>query len=156
MTPLAVDPGHPFPFLSNLSLSLAVEARDPETKNKVRAHQGRGDPAALRPVRDHRLRPWPPATDGAHDFLPLEQLLAANLDELFPGMEILGTYPFRVTRDMDYDILEDEAHDLLSIVDREIRRRRFGACVRLEVAAGIPDRVRKLLMEKLSIDEDDV
>ena len=82
------------------------------------------------------------AADGAHDFLPLEQLLAANLDELFPGMEILGTYPFRVTRDMDYDILEDEAHDLLSIVDREIRRRRFGACVRLEVAAGIPERVR--------------
>jgi polyphosphate kinase len=159
VTPLAVDPGHPFPFLSNLSVSLAVEARDPETKERKFARikvpeilprfvpfesfdAGRAGAAA--------------ADDGPCDFLPLEQLIAANLDDLFPGMEILGTYPFRVTRDMDYDILEDEAHDLLSIVDREIRRRRFGACVRLEVAAGIPERVRRLLMEKLSIDEEDV
>ena len=71
-------------------------------------------------------------------------------------MEILGTYPFRVTRDMDFDILEEEADDLLSIVDREVRRRRFGACVRLEVSRGIPDRVRRLLMEKLAIDDEDV
>jgi len=71
-------------------------------------------------------------------------------------MEILGTYPFRVTRDMDYDILEEEAHDLLSVVDREVRRRRFGACVRLEVAAGIPERVRRLLLEELALDEEDV
>ncbi|HTB56596.1 MAG TPA: polyphosphate kinase 1 [Polyangia bacterium] len=156
VTPLAVDPGHPFPFLSNLSLSLAVEARDPETKERKFARIK--VPEILpRFVPFESLDPGRAAsTDGAHDFLPLEQLLAANLDELFPGMEILGTYPFRVTRDMDYDILEDEAHDLLSIVDREIRRRRFGACVRLEVAAGIPDRVRKLLIEKLSIDEEDV
>ncbi len=159
VTPLAVDPGHPFPFLSNLSLSLAVEARDPETKERKFARikvpeilprfvpfEAFGPPDAGRAA----------STDGTHDFLPLEQLLAANLDELFPGMEILGTYPFRVTRDMDYDILEEEAHDLLSIVDREIRRRRFGACVRLEVAAGIPERVRRLLIEKLSIDEEDV
>jgi polyphosphate kinase len=159
VTPLAVDPGHPFPFLSNLSLSLAVEARDPETKERKFAR-------IKVPEILPRFVPFetfgqldagrPGAVDGAHDFLPLEQLLAANLDDLFPGMEILGTYPFRVTRDMDYDILEDEAHDLLSIVDREIRRRRFGACVRLEVAAGIPDRVRRLLIEKLSIDEEDV
>jgi polyphosphate kinase len=156
VTPLAVDPGHPFPFLSNLSLSLAVEARDPETKERKFARIK--VPEILpRFVPFESLDPGRAASsDGAHDFLPLEQLLAANLDELFPGMEILGTYPFRVTRDMDYDILEDEAHDLLSIVDREIRRRRFGACVRLEVAAGIPDRVRKLLIEKLSIDEEDV
>ena len=155
VTPLAVDPGHPFPFLSNLSLSLAVEARDPETKERKFARIK--VPEILpRFVPFESFDPGRTSTDGAHDFLPLEQLLAANLDELFPGMEILGTYPFRVTRDMDYDILEDEAHDLLSIVDREIRRRRFGACVRLEVAAGIPDRVRKLLMEKLSIDEEDV
>ena len=156
VTPLAVDPGHPFPFLSNLSLSLAVEARDPETKERKFARIK--VPEILpRFVPFETFDPGRPrAVDGAHDFLPLEQLLAANLDDLFPGMEILGTYPFRVTRDMDYDILEDEAHDLLSIVDREIRRRRFGACVRLEVAAGIPDRVRRLLIEKLSIDEEDV
>jgi polyphosphate kinase len=155
VTPLAVDPGHPFPFLSNLSLSLAVEARDPETKERKFARIK--VPEILpRFVPFETFDAGRSAADGAHDFLPLEQLLAANLDDLFPGMEILGTYPFRVTRDMDYDILEDEAHDLLSIVDREIRRRRFGACVRLEVAAGIPDRVRRLLIEKLSIDEEDV
>ena len=93
---------------------------------------------------------------GAHEFLPLEDLIAANLDDLFPGMEILGHHPFRVTRDMDLPILEDEAHDLLSIVDREVRRRRFGACVRLEVDSGIPDRIRQLLLEKLQIDAEDV
>jgi polyphosphate kinase len=158
VTPLAVDPGHPFPFLSNLSLSLAVEARDPETKERKFARIKVPEilPRFVPFENFDAGRSAAAAAEGAHDFLPLEQLLAANLDELFPGMEILGTYPFRVTRDMDYDILEDEAHDLLSIVDREIRRRRFGACVRLEVAAGIPDRVRKLLMEKLSIDEEDV
>jgi polyphosphate kinase len=156
VTPLAVDPAHPFPFLSNLSLSLAVEARDPVTKERKFARVkvpeilprfvplGELDPARAT------------AVSGMHEFLPLEQLLAANLEDLFPGMEILGCYPFRVTRDMDIEILEDEAHDLLSIVDREIRRRRFGACVRLEVSAGIPDRIRKLLAEKLEIDEEDV
>jgi polyphosphate kinase len=71
-------------------------------------------------------------------------------------MEILGCHPFRVTRDMDFSILEEEAHDLLSVVDREVRRRRFGACVRLEIDAGIPDRIRRLLREKLEIDEEDV
>jgi polyphosphate kinase len=164
VTPLAVDPGHPFPFLSNLSLSLAVEARDPETKErkfariKVPEILPRFVPLeSLDPAHAGSNHPGANlSNDGPNDFLPLEQLLAANLDDLFPGMEILGTYPFRVTRDMDYDILEEEAHDLLSVVDREVRRRRFGACVRLEVSAGIPDRIRRLLLEKLAIDEEDV
>jgi polyphosphate kinase len=168
VTPLAVDPGHPFPFLSNLSLSLAVEARDPETKErkfariKVPEILPRFVPLeSLDPAHPGGSNPGGNSAggnngDGPSDFLPLEQLLAANLDDLFPGMEILGTYPFRVTRDMDYDILEEEAHDLLSVVDREVRRRRFGACVRLEVSAGIPDRIRRLLLEKLAIDEEDV
>jgi polyphosphate kinase len=155
VTPLAVDPGHPFPFLSNLSLSLAVEARDPDTKERKFARIK--VPEILpRFLPFESFDPSRATTDGSADFLPLEQLLAANLDELFPGMEILGTYPFRITRDMDFEILEEEAHDLLSIVDREIRRRRFGACVRLEVTRGIPERVRRLLMEKLSIDDEDV
>ena len=160
LTPLAVDPGHPFPFLSNLSLSLAVEARDPDTKDRRFAR-------VKVPESLPRFVPFasfePPATpaEGATtppnaDFLPLEQLMAANLDDLFPGMEILGCYPFRITRDMDIEILEEEAHDLLSIVDREVRRRRFGACVRLEIDVGIPDRIRRLLLEKLEIDEEDV
>ena len=157
VTPLAVDPGHPFPFLSNLSLSLAVEARDPQTKERKFARIKVPEilPRFL-PLESLDPSRGAAGAEGSTDFLPLEQLLAANLDELFPGMEILGTYPFRVTRDMDFDILEEEAADLLSIVDREVRRRRFGACVRLEVSRGIPERVRRLLMEKLAIDDEDV
>jgi polyphosphate kinase len=152
LTPLAVDPGHPFPFLSNLSLSLAVEARDPET----------GERKFARVKVPESLPRFVPvgaageASDGARDFLPLEQLIASNLDDLFPGMEILGCHPFRVTRDMDIDILEEEAHDLLSTVDRELRRRRFGACVRLEVDARVPERIRRMLLEKLEIDQEDL
>jgi polyphosphate kinase len=161
LTPLAVDPGHPFPFLSNLSLSLAVEARDPETKERKFARIKVPEILPRFVPFDHLDPARGPAasgdaTDLNNQFLPLEQLIAANLDDLFPGMEILGTYAFRVTRDMDLEILEEEAHDLLSIVDRGIRRRRFGACVRLEVGAGIPDRVRRLLLEKLEIDDEDV
>ena len=156
LTPLSVDPGHPFPFLSNLSLSLAVEARDPETKER-RFARVKVPESLPRFIALDGLETADGVPDGSHhDFLPLEQLIAAHLDDLFPGMEILGHHPFRVTRDMDLDILEDEAHDLLSVVDREVRRRRFGACVRLEVDVGIPDRIRKLLREKLEIDEDDV
>jgi polyphosphate kinase len=158
ITPLAVDPGHPFPFLSNLSLSLAVEARDPETGERkfarVKVPESLPRFVSLGDLDAGRSG----ATDRPSDFqfLPLEQLIAAHLDDLFPGMEILGCHPFRVTRDMDMDILEEEAHDLLSIVNREIRRRRFGACVRLEVDARIPDRVRRFLMEKLEIDDEDI
>jgi polyphosphate kinase len=157
LTPLAVDPGHPFPFLSNLSLSLAVEARDPETGERKFARLK--VPESL--PRFVSLSAVAGSGGGANqaeasqDFLPLEQLIAANLDDLFPGLEILGCHPFRVTRDMDIDILEDEAHDLLSVVDREVRQRRFGACVRLELAAGVPDRIRRMLLEKLEIDDED-
>jgi polyphosphate kinase len=158
LTPLAVDPGHPFPFISNLTLSLAVEARDPETKERKFARVK--VPESLpRFVHLGQLVAGeggaPPASDGTHELLPLEQLIAANLEDLFPGMEPLGCFPFRVTRDMDLEI-EEEGQDLLSIVDREVRRRRFGACVRLELDAGIPDRIRRLLKSKLEIDDDDV
>jgi polyphosphate kinase len=158
LTPLAVDPGHPFPFISNLSLSLAVEARDPATKErkfarvKVPESLPRFVPLeALGGDPSHGAS----AGDAVHEFVPLEQIIAANLEDLFPGMEPLGCFPFRVTRDMDLEI-EEEGQDLLSIVDREVRRRRFGACVRLELDAGIPDRIRKLLKEKLEIDDEDV
>ena len=162
LTPLAVDPGHPFPFLSNLSLSLAVETRDPDTKDrgfarvKVPEILPRFIPFSAFEASHPPAGPDAPGSAAPAEFLPLEQLIAANLDDLFPGMEILGHYPFRITRDMDLDILEDEAHDLLSVVDREVRRRRFGACVRLEVDARVPDRIRRLLLEKLEIDEEDV
>ena len=156
LTPLGVDPGHPFPFLSNLSLSLAVETRDPDTgENKFARVKVPESLPRFVPFTALGVEPAEGA-ENVLEFLPLEQLISAHLGDLFPGMEILGCYPFRVTRDMDIAILEDEAHDLLSIVDREIRQRRFGACVRLEVAAGTPERIRSFLMEKIGIDAEDL
>jgi polyphosphate kinase len=155
LTPLAVDPGHPFPFLSNLSLSLAIEARDRDSDER-RFARLKVPESLPRFVSLAELGASPSGVVPSQQFLPLEEMIAANLDDLFPGMEIVGHHPFRVTRDMDMEILEDEAHDLLSIVDREVRRRRFGACVRLEVDPGIPQRIRQLLCEKLQIDEEDV
>ncbi|HEX3776286.1 MAG TPA: polyphosphate kinase 1 [Polyangiaceae bacterium] len=152
LTPLAVDPVHPFPFLSNLSLSLAVEAENPETKERRFAR-------IKVPESLPRFVPIEVVSEGrvdATDYVALEDLISGNLSDLFPGMSALGCYPFRVTRDMDLDILEEEAADLLATVDREIRKRRFGAAVRLEVSPGIPERIRKLLLEKLEMDEDDV
>jgi len=157
LTPLAVDPGHPFPFLSNLSISLAVEARDPETRERkfarVKVPEILPRFIPLDAIERGKREPGDPASA---DFLPMEALIAANLDDLFPGMEVLGCHPFRVTRDMDMEIREEEAHDLLSIVDREIRRRKFGAVVRLEVSPGVPDRIRTLLLQKLEIDQEDL
>ena len=157
LTPLAVDPGHPFPFLSNLSISLAVEARDPESHERkfarVKVPETLSRFVSLEALEK---RPVEPSREGPARFLLMEDLIAANLDDLFPGMEIVGCHPFRITRDMDMEIREDEAHDLLSTVDREIRRRKFGAVVRLEVPPGVPDRVRGLLLENLEIDAEDV
>ncbi|MET0340155.1 MAG: polyphosphate kinase 1 [Polyangiales bacterium] len=158
LTPLAVDPAHPFPFLSNLSLSLAVEVRDPETDERkfARVKVPEGLP---RFVALDALDKGPVASalrETTARFLPLEQLIEANLSQLFPEIEILGAYPFRVTRDMDYEILADEAVDLMSSIDRELRKRRFGASVRLEVDRDIPQHIRRLLLEKLEIDEEDL
>ena len=154
LTPLAVDPGHPFPFISNLSLSLAVEAADPETgerrfaRVKVPEILPRFVPLERFSETPDDLRPG--------EFLPLEALISANLDQLFPGMQILGVHPFRITRDMDLEIMEEEAHDLLVTIDREIRRRKFGAVVRLEVHPDTPQRIREFLLSKLEIEEDDL
>src|SRR5450432_2054971 len=152
LTPLAVDPVHPFPFLSNLSLSLAVEAENPETKERrfarIKVPESLPRFVHIEATSDERREPT--------EYVALEQLIAGNLADLFPGMTVLGCYPFRVTRDMDLEILEEEAADLLETVDREIRKRRFGAAVRLEVSPGIPERIRKLLLEKLEIDQEDL
>jgi polyphosphate kinase len=155
LTPLAVDPVHPFPFVSNLSLSLAIEAEDPTT--------GARRFARLKvPESLERLLALPnpgqarSEAEGPLDFLPLEELIAANLSDLFPGMRVVGSWPFRVTRDMDIDILEEEAADLLSVVDREVRKRRFGAPVRLELSPAAPEHVRTLLLEKLELDAGDL
>ena len=160
LTPLAVDPVHPFPFVSNLSLSLAVEAVDPETRERkfarVKVPESLPRFVSL-DLPDASLGSNASSGDAAKlDLIPLEELIAHNLDTLFPGMEILGCHPFRVTRDMDLEILEDEADDLLAVVDREIGRRRFGAAVRLELGPAVPARIRGLLLRKLEIEEDDL
>ncbi len=149
LTPLGVDPVHPFPFLSNLSLSLAVELHDPSSSEHRFAR-----------VKVPESLPRFVAVGGrqedAKDFILLEDLIGQNLSDLFPGLEIRGCHPFRVTRDMDLDVLEDAAEDLLSAVDRGVRRRRFGAAVRLEVSPQLPPHIRSLLLEKLEIEADDL
>jgi polyphosphate kinase len=156
LTPLAVDPGHPFPFVSNLSLSLAVEAIDPVTLDR-RFARVKVPESFPRFIDVHRLEhPGASSSEAQHDLLPLEELIAQNLGDLFPGMEIASCFPFRVTRDMDLELLEQEADDLLSLVDRELRRRRFGAVVRLEVGPGLPDHIRDFLLAKLEIEAEDV
>ncbi|HYP87831.1 MAG TPA: polyphosphate kinase 1 [Polyangiaceae bacterium] len=149
LTPLGVDPVHPFPFLSNLSLSLAVELHDPASSEHRFAR-------VKVPEILPRFAPIGDKLEEARDFVLMEELIGENLGELFPGLEIRGAHPFRVTRDMDLDVLEDAAEDLLSAVDRGVRQRRFGAAVRLEVSPQLSPHIRELLLDKLEIAEDDL
>jgi polyphosphate kinase len=159
LTPLVVDPVHPFPFLSNLSLSLAIEVLDPETRvaRFARVKVPEILPRFV-PLEDlgESLETGSADIASKMSFVPMEDLIHANLRDLFPGMEILDCHPFRVTRDMDIEILKDEADDLVSVISRELRRRKFGAVVRLELTPDVPERVRQLLVEKLEINQDDV
>ncbi|HET9072518.1 MAG TPA: polyphosphate kinase 1 [Acidimicrobiales bacterium] len=145
LTPLAVDPGHPFPYISNLSLNLAVIVRDPVNADRRFAR------LKVPPL----LPGFLPLPDGER-FVPLEQVIAAHLDVLFPGMEIESFHPFRVTRNADLTLEEDEADDLLYAVEMELRRRRFGRAVRLEVDRSITDEVRTLLTRELDLAPEDV
>jgi polyphosphate kinase len=144
LTPLAVGPGRPFPYISNLSLSLGVFVRDPvsdvETFARVKV------PKEVLP----RFVPI-----GDDTFVPLESVIARHLGELFPGMEILRHDFFRVTRDADFTV-SDEADDLLQAVEDELRRRRFGEVVRLEVASSMDPDMRGYLIEQLAIEESQV
>ncbi|MBL8113915.1 MAG: polyphosphate kinase 1 [Acidobacteria bacterium] len=156
LTPLAVDPGHPFPFLSNLSLNLAIEVHNPET-NETKFARVKMPPALPRLISVREI------TEGKKkirsekaEFIFLEAFVQANLQELFQGLEIVSSHPFRVTRDADIEIQEDEAGDLLATIEQEVRRRRFGAVVRLEVAPKTPKRIRKLLARQLEIGESDL
>ncbi len=149
LTPLAFDPAHPFPFVSNLSLSLAVELSE-KKENRPRFARVKV-PASL-----PRFVPVPGGAGKGLEFVLLEKLVEANLDRLFPGMEILGASAFRVTRDADFEIREDEAGDLLRSVAENVRRRRFGAAIRLEVEERCPENVRELLRTELELELDDV
>jgi polyphosphate kinase len=156
LTPLAVDSGHPFPYISNLSLSLAVELEE-VTSDGVELHFARLKIPPTLP----RLIPVPAPTsaaaqsDSKRTFVLLEDLVAHHLDALFPGMEVRDTYLFRVTRDADLDLQEDEADDLLRAIESELQRRRFGEPVRLEIERGMPEYMRDLLLQALTLSETD-
>jgi polyphosphate kinase len=154
LTPLTVDPGHPFPFISNLSLSLSIILRHPHrdtvhfARLKVPRMLGRwlalDEPAS----NDNRGRP--------RRFLPIEQLIAHHVGELFHGMEVVSVHPFRITRNADLRRDEEEAEDLLAMISEELRERRFAPIVRLEVAREMPDYDRRLLMRELELMPEDV
>ena len=140
LTPLAVDPGHPFPNVSNLSLSLAVEVRDPEL----------GTTHFARVKVPKRLTRWMAVPGRTHVFVPLEQVIGENLEALFSGMEVLGWYAFRVTRysDLEFTNLEDP-EDLLATIEERVFERRFGEVIRIEVQDDMPGHLRTLLLEEL-------
>lgn len=144
LTPLAVDPGHPFPHISNLSLNLAIMVRDPNLGDRFARMKV---PGSL-----PRLVPCPTGADGIHRFAWLEDLIAAHLSALFPGLEAVAAFPFRVTRNADIEIQEDEAEDLLETIQEGIRERHFGFVTRLEVTPEMPERIRGMLIEGLEMD----
>jgi polyphosphate kinase len=145
LTPLAVDPAHPFPFISNLSLSLAVSVKEP----------GEPEPRFARIKVPYILPRWLQVPNTLR-YVPLEEVIAHNLDRLFQGMEVVESYPFRVTRNADVQRNEEEADDLLEAIQEELRERRFATVVRLEVATGMPGWMRELLAEQLEIQEQEI
>jgi polyphosphate kinase len=145
LTPLAVDPAHPFPYISDLSLNLAVVVRDPDEGDR---HFARIKVPPILP----RFLVLP---DGER-FVPLERVIAAHLDRLFPGWEIVEHHAFRVTRNADFEIEEEEADDLLLAIESELTRRRFGRVVRLEVEPDMTGEVLELLVRELDIGMQDV
>jgi polyphosphate kinase len=143
LTPLAVDPGHPFPYISNLSLSLAVELRDPDAS----------DVRFARVKVPKSLPRWVP-TGRPNSFVPLEEVIGDRIDALFPGMDILGHWTFRLTRYSDLEISHtEEPEDLLATIEEQLFQRRFGEVVRLEVQGGTPAHLKQLLLEELRASE---
>ena len=150
LTPLAVDPAHPFPYISGLSLNLAVTVRDPS---------GGGERFARVKVPDNvsRLVPIDHRRDDLYStFLPLEELIAAHLGDLFAGMQVTAVHAFRVTRNADLEVEEDRDEDLLKALERELAQRRFGPPVRLEIADDMSEHMLELLLRELEVDPHDV
>src|SRR5437660_8816805 len=141
LTPLAIGPGRPFPYISNLSLSLIVRLHDPELEHDAFARVKVPKEVLPRFVEVAK-----------NTYIPLEDVIAAHLPDLFPGMEIISYDLFRVTRDADFEV-SDEADDLLRAVEDELRRRRFGEVVRLEVSATMDPALRTRLIEWLRVEE---
>lgn len=157
LTPLAYDPGRPFPHISNMSLNLAVLVRDP----KGQEHFARVKVPNTLPRFVRIPPPVPtPSPDGSepHDvwLVWLEQVIIAHLERLFPGMHIITAHPFRVTRDAEMIIQELEAEDLLETIERGVRERRFGSVVRLTIDPSMPEEIRNILIENLDLEPNDV
>jgi polyphosphate kinase len=157
LTPLAVDPSHPFPYISNLSLNLAVVVKDPDTQEELFARVKVPKvlprfvplPEELRHRQKGKVTVW--------TGVPLEQIITHNLEYLFPGMNILECYAFRVTRNADLSVEEDEADDLLLAIEQELHKRRLGgSAVRLEIQASTPENLRSTIMRELALTENDV
>ncbi len=155
LTPLAFDPGHPFPHISNLSLNLAVVIQDPEHGERFARVKVPGFfPRLLRIPSEDKADIFEGlglSDVTANNFVWIEEVIANNLDKLFPGLDVVAAYPFRVTRDADIEIEEDEAADLLAAIEEGVELRYFGRPVRLEVAANMPQHVREILIDNLGL-----
>ena len=145
LTPLALDPAHPFPFISNLSLSLAVAVRHPDTGQERFAR-----------IKVPRSLPRFVQLPDSMRFIPLEEVIAHSLDSLFPGMEVAESHVFRVSRNADGERNEEPADDLLEAIQEELRERRFATVVRLQVVPEMPRWMRALLCEELEVDDGDI
>lgn len=145
LTPLAVDPGHPFPFISNQSLSLAIELLNPSQQTshfaRIKVPLGKGR--------------WVPVA-GSNSYVPVEQVIAEFVSDLFRGMDVVGVHAFRTTRNADVGRDEEEADDLIELISEELRERRFASVVRLELQKGTPDTVKALLQQELGLDPEDI
>lgn len=162
LTPLAVDPAHPFPYISGLSLNLAVVVANPATGKE---HFARVKVPPLLPrfiAVDASGKPRRPGTRkadpqrGPLSFVPLEEIIGQHLDDLFPGMDVVEHHAFRVTRNEDVEVEEDDAENLLQAMEKELLRRRFGPPVRLEIAEGISARIRELIVRELGVRDEEV
>ena len=157
LTPLAIDRSHPFPYISNLSLNLAVVLKNPETKEDLLARvkvpkllpRFISLPENLRVKKDDQNSVW--------TGVPLEQVIAHNLETLFPGMDILEYHPFRITRDADLSVQEDEGDDLLLVIEQELRKRRVGgSVVRMEINPTMPTSIKEMLYEEMELEAEDI
>ena len=147
LTPLAVDPAHPFPYISGLSLNFGIMVKPADSED---------DNASFVRLKVPQTLPGLVQVGPHSKYTFLSEIISANLSALFPGMTVVEAHTFRVTRDADIDVREDEAEDLLSALQKELRKRRFGAPVRLEIGAGMPDEMAAYLMESIGVEPDDV
>jgi len=157
LTPLALDPGHPFPHISNLSLNLAIVIRDKKGNEKFARLKIPDTLPRLIPIKRSSGSARKDGTIPHHHyFVWLDQVIAANLDGLFPGLEVVAAHPFRIVRDADIEIQELEADDLLETMQQNIRKRKFGSVVQVAVHPSMPDEMRDLLIENLEVSHNDV